>query len=118
VREWRCRRRRGTERNAYEWGPEFGFRWRNFLLQGEYIQIGVDRSVTNTVENPHLYFTGGYVEGSWTLTGEPRLYKVLPPTEARDCPAAMLRAMLMMLGRSMNGMSSSLVESDKVSEGR
>ena len=25
---------------AYAWGPEFGIRWRNFLLQGEYIRIG------------------------------------------------------------------------------
>jgi phosphate-selective porin len=69
---------------AYEWGPEFGFRWRNFLLQGECIQIGVDRSVTNSFDNPHLKFTGSYVEAAWTLTGEPRLYK--PYLAAFDTP--------------------------------
>lgn len=73
-----------TARDAYEWGPEFGFRWRNFLLQGECIQIGVDRSVTNSFDNPHLKFTGGYVEAAWPVIGEPRLYN--PFLAAFDTP--------------------------------
>ena len=76
-----------TARNAYGWGPEFGFRWRNFLVRGEYIQIGVNRSVTNRVEDPHLFFTGGYVEAAWTLTGEPRLYNPFITAFDRPIPA-------------------------------
>ncbi|HEY1945201.1 MAG TPA: porin [Roseiarcus sp.] len=71
-------------RNAYEWGPEFGARWRNLLLQGEYIQIGVDREQTTAVQSQQLNFSGGYLEGSWTLTGEPRLYN--PTIAAFDSP--------------------------------
>ncbi len=60
---------------AGEYGPEFGVRWRNFLLQGEYIRINVDRFATAAAPRaPSLAFDGGYVEGSWVVTGEPRKY--------------------------------------------
>ncbi len=63
--------------SAGEYGPEFGVRWRNVLLQGEYIRIGVDRFRTTAVPRaPGLNFDGGYVEGSWVITGEPRKYSV------------------------------------------
>jgi len=62
-------------RSAYEYGPEFGLRWRNFMLQGEYIRIGVDRTNGGaTVRTPGLKFSGGYAEASWVITGEPRRY--------------------------------------------
>ena len=62
-------------RSAYEYGPEFGIRWRNFLLQGEYIRIGVDRTNGGgAVRTPGLEFSGGYAEASWVITGEPRKY--------------------------------------------
>ncbi len=62
-------------RSAYEYGPEFGLRWRNFMLQGEYIRIGVDRNNGGaTVRTPGLEFSGGYAEASWVITGEPRRY--------------------------------------------
>ena len=70
--------------NLYEWGPEFGARWRNLILQGEYVQIGVDRSVTSPVQNSQLNFSGGYLEAAWSLTGEPRLYN--PSLAAFDSP--------------------------------
>ena len=60
---------------AYSYGPEVGFRWRNFMVQGEYIRIGVDRANSRgTAPVPSLGFDGGYVEGSWVITGEPRKY--------------------------------------------
>jgi len=62
-------------RSAYEYGPEFGIRWRNLLLQGEYIRIGVDRNDGDArVRTPGLEFSGGYAEASWVITGEPRSY--------------------------------------------
>ncbi len=62
-------------RSAYTYGPEFAFRYRNFMVQGEYIRIGVDRTNGGaSVPSPGLEFDGGYVEGSWVITGEPRRY--------------------------------------------
>lgn len=62
-------------RSAYTYGPEFGLRWRNFMLQGEYITIGVDRTNGGAaVRTPGLEFSGGYAEASWVITGEPRRY--------------------------------------------
>ncbi len=62
-------------RSAYTYGPELGLRYRNFLLQGEYIRIGVDRNDGGAaVRTPGLSFDGGYAEASWVITGEPRRY--------------------------------------------
>lgn len=62
-------------RSAYTYGPEFALRWRNFLLQGEYIRIGVDRQDGGAaVRTPGLEFSGGYAEASWLITGETRRY--------------------------------------------
>lgn len=62
-------------RSAYTYGPEFALRWRNFMLQGEYIRIGVDRTDGGAaVRTPGLEFSGGYAEASWVITGEPRRY--------------------------------------------
>ena len=61
--------------SAGEYGPEFGVRWRNLLLQGEYIRLNVDRfGLAGAANPPGLNFSGGYVEGSWVITGEPRRY--------------------------------------------
>ena len=62
-------------RSAYTYGPEFALRWRNLVLQGEYIAIGVDRQDGGAaVRTPGLEFSGGYAEASWVITGEPRRY--------------------------------------------
>ena len=69
---------------AYVWSPEFAFRWRNFMVQGEYTRIGVDQSQARGVLRPGLQFEGGYVEASWVMTGEPHRYN--PTTAAFTRP--------------------------------
>ncbi|WP_165838935.1 porin [Roseicella frigidaeris] len=73
--------------SAYTWGPEFGLRWRNFMLQGEYVRIGVNQSQASGVPRPDLGFEGGYVEGSWVITGEPRRYSTASGAFGRPSPA-------------------------------
>jgi phosphate-selective porin OprO and OprP len=51
-------------------GAEFAFQKKNFLLEAEYEDFGVDRSDGQASPN----FDGYYVEGLWTITGEPRRY--------------------------------------------
>lgn len=64
-----------NSRSAYTYGPELALRWRNFMLQGEYIRIGVNRTNGGGgVRTPGLEFSGGYAEASWVITGEPRRY--------------------------------------------
>ena len=72
--------------SAYAYGPEFGFRWRNFLVQGEYIRIGVEQSSAGAAPRPDLHFDGGYVEASWVLTGETRRYSSSSAAFARPVP--------------------------------
>jgi phosphate-selective porin OprO/OprP len=55
--------------NAAVYGVEVAAGYANFFVQGEYYQINVNRQGL-----PSNGFTGGYVEGSWTLTGERRKY--------------------------------------------
>jgi phosphate-selective porin OprO/OprP len=59
--------------NAAVYGVEGAFEWHNFVVSGEYYRIDVDRQglATNT-------FDGGYIEGSWVITGEQRKYS--PPS--------------------------------------
>jgi len=69
--------------HADTWGFELGGNWRNFLLQGEYIRIDVDRRGSDS----DLHFQGGYVEGSWVITGEQRKYVPGSAAWARPVPA-------------------------------
>lgn len=55
--------------SAVVYGVEGAAGWRNLFLQGEYYHINVDRQGLATNG-----FNGGYVEGSWTITGEHRKY--------------------------------------------
>ncbi|WP_374468903.1 porin [Phenylobacterium sp.] len=52
-------------------GLELGLQHRAFTLQGEHFWIDVDRRAS-PLENPD--FSGWYVQGAWTLTGQPRRY--------------------------------------------
>jgi phosphate-selective porin OprO/OprP len=61
-------------------GAEFAAQHSNLLLQAEYQRLGVSRS--DGLADPH--FTGYYVQGVWTLTGEPRAYNTA--TAAFDAP--------------------------------
>jgi phosphate-selective porin OprO and OprP len=63
-------------------GAEFALQRRNFLVQGEYEDFGVRR--IDLASSPH--FNGYYVEGLWTLTGEPRVFN--RQTAAYDAPVA------------------------------
>ena len=58
------------------YGGGLGLSWRNFLVQGEYYQIGVTQSKLPGVPSPGLGFNGGYIEGGWVMTGEPIPYNV------------------------------------------
>lgn len=62
-------------------GGEFAAQKRQFLVQGEYEYLGIDRR-DSVLANPHFY--GFYVEGAWTLTGERRKYNT--STFAFDAP--------------------------------
>ncbi|GBR06569.1 OprO/OprP family phosphate-selective porin [Acetobacter oeni] len=56
-------------------GPQFGFRWRRFLLKGEYYHIGVQRNQQSMgAILPSLGFDGWYVAANYTLFGHPRAY--------------------------------------------
>ena len=57
--------------HAYTAGVEFAAQHRNFLLQGEYERIGIERRASD-LANPR--FDGFYVEGSWMITGQRRRY--------------------------------------------
>ena len=46
----------------------------DFLLAGEFYQIGVDQSKLLGVPSPRLGFNGGYVDAGWVITGEPIRY--------------------------------------------
>lgn len=58
---------------AYSYGPEFAFRYGRFMMQGEYIRVGVNRDGSGLAQSD-LEFSGGYVEGSYVLVGRPRAY--------------------------------------------
>ncbi len=57
--------------HAYTAGAEGAVQYKNFLLQGEYERIGIDRR-NSPLADPH--FDGFYVEGTWVITGERRRY--------------------------------------------
>jgi phosphate-selective porin OprO/OprP len=65
-----------SARSADAFGGALGASWRNFLLQGEFYQIGVNQSKLPGVLSPRLGFNGGYVEGGWVITGEPIPYDI------------------------------------------
>ncbi len=60
--------------NANVYGGGVGISWRNFLVQGEYYQIGEIQSKLPGVRAPSLNFNG--VEAGWVMTGEPIRYSV------------------------------------------
>ncbi len=59
--------------NAVVYGVEAAAAWRNFLVDGEYYHIDTNRQGLATNG-----FDGGYIEGSWVITGEQRKYS--PPS--------------------------------------
>ena len=58
---------------VFTYGFEVGGNYRNFYVQGEYFRYHLDRR-DSALASPT--FQGGYVEGSWVLTGEFRRYNI------------------------------------------
>lgn len=58
-------------------GGELAGQWKAFSAQGEYFKIKVDRRASS-LSNPE--FDGWYVQGAWTLTGQPRRYNIASAT--------------------------------------
>jgi phosphate-selective porin OprO/OprP len=67
--------------NAQVYGGGGIVEWRNFLVDGEAYLINVNRQglATNV-------FSGGYIQGSWMLTGEQRAYSPPAGTYLRPVP--------------------------------
>lgn len=53
------------------YGAEAGVSFRNLYVAGEYYWLDVDRTAVGTAASPfNPSFSGWYVQGAWTLTGE------------------------------------------------
>lgn len=55
-----------------EWGVEAGAQWRSLYGQAGYFGYAVDQRLAGA---PTFDFDGWYVQGTWVLTGESRVYK-------------------------------------------
>lgn len=56
-------------------GPQFGFRYKKFLLKGEYYHVGVQHdNVAASINPPAIGFDGWYVAANYTLFGHGRGY--------------------------------------------
>lgn len=65
-------------------GLEGAFQYGPAMIEGEWFQYKIDRRITTAAVPPNPKFSGWYVQGSWVLTGESRVYN---PAEARfDAP--------------------------------
>lgn len=65
-------------------GLEGAFQYGPAMIEGEWFRYKIDRRVTTAAVPADPKFKGWYVQGSWMLTGEPRVYN---PAEARfDAP--------------------------------
>jgi phosphate-selective porin OprO/OprP len=71
---------------ADTYGIELAANWQNFMVQAEYMRIDVDQDQP-TGPSPTLTFQGGYIEGSWVITGESRVYNTAAAAYARPSPA-------------------------------
>jgi len=68
-------------RHADVYGVETAGGWRSLFFQGEYFWYSFDREGLQTAN-----FQGGYIQGSWTLTGEHRKYNPLLGADGRIYP--------------------------------
>jgi phosphate-selective porin OprO/OprP len=75
-----------SAKSANAYGGALGASWRNFLVAGEYYQVGVNQSNLPGVPSPTLGFSGGYVDGGWVITGETIPYDITRAAWARPKP--------------------------------
>lgn len=68
------------------YGVEFAAQHKNFFVQGEYFDITAERRVPNLISGDPK-FEGWYVQGAWTITGEPRRYAIATATFDSPRPA-------------------------------
>ena len=65
-------------------GLEAAFQTGPFVVESEVFRYKIDRRITTVVVPANPHFSGWYVQGSWILTGEPRVYN---PVDSRfDAP--------------------------------
>jgi phosphate-selective porin OprO/OprP len=65
-----------SARSANAYGGGLAASWRNFLLAGEFYQIGVNQAKLPGMPAPRLGFNGGYIDAAWVITGEPIPYDI------------------------------------------
>jgi phosphate-selective porin OprO/OprP len=71
-------------RHTEVFGVEGAFLTGPAMIEGEWFRYKIDRRFITATTVPDPHFTGWYVQGSWMLTGESRVYN---PVEARfDAP--------------------------------
>jgi phosphate-selective porin OprO/OprP len=71
-------------RHTEVFGVEGAFMTGPAMIEGEWFHYKIDRRFITATTVPDPHFTGWYVQGSWMLTGESRVYN---PVEARfDAP--------------------------------
>ncbi len=71
-------------RHTEVFGVEGAFMTGPAMIEGEWFRYKIDRRSITATTLPDPHFTGWYVQGSWMLTGESRVYN---PVEARfDAP--------------------------------
>jgi len=74
--------------SAYSTGLELALSYGPVMIQGESFWYGISRNNPGTpvdgITNPK--FSGWYVEGSWTLLGEPRRYNIATGSYTRPSP--------------------------------
>ncbi|HEX7944971.1 MAG TPA: porin [Phenylobacterium sp.] len=71
-------------RHTEVFGVEGAFMTGPAMIEGEWFRYKIDRRFITAATAPDPHFTGWYVQGSWVLTGESRVYN---PVEARfDAP--------------------------------
>lgn len=76
-----------NSKSAFTAGLEAAASWGPVMIQAEDYWYGINRRVSVPgVTDPT--FSGWYVEGSWVLTGEPRVYSMGSAAFARPSPAA------------------------------
>ena len=71
--------------SAHHWGLELGLQKKNFLVEAEYFNIGIERRTPGLA---NLDFAGWYVQASWVLTGEARRWTADTATWNSPSPKA------------------------------